>query len=72
MAFKIAKSTKEERLSSKGGLKAMIELARWFPGIDFGTNAEGYLRFSYANSVENIEEGLRRLGSYLEGCDPAP
>ena len=42
------------------------------PGIDFGTNAEGYLRFSYANSVENIEEGLRRLGSYLEGCDPAP
>ncbi|MCJ7640572.1 MAG: pyridoxal phosphate-dependent aminotransferase, partial [Desulfobacterales bacterium] len=27
------------------------------PGIDFGTNAEGYLRFSYANSLENIEEG---------------
>src|SRR4030066_2518296 len=24
------------------------------PGIDFGTNAEGYLRFSYANSLENI------------------
>jgi aspartate/methionine/tyrosine aminotransferase len=41
------------------------------PGIDFGTNAEGYLRFSYANSVENIEEGLRRLGGYLEGCEPA-
>lgn len=33
MAFKIAKSTKEEKLASKGGLKAMIELARWFPGI---------------------------------------
>lgn len=41
------------------------------PGIDFGTNAEGYLRFSYANSVENIGEGLRRLGKYLEGCEPA-
>ena len=41
------------------------------PGIDFGTNAEGYLRFSYANSVDNIEEGLRRLGTYLEGCDTA-
>jgi (5-formylfuran-3-yl)methyl phosphate transaminase len=35
------------------------------PGIDFGTNAEGYLRFSYANSIENIEEAMRRLGRYL-------
>jgi aspartate/methionine/tyrosine aminotransferase len=36
------------------------------PGIDFGTNAEGYLRFSYANSLENIEEGMARLKRYLE------
>lgn len=36
------------------------------PGIDFGPGAEGYLRFSYANSVENIEEALHRLGKYLE------
>ena len=36
------------------------------PGIDFGDNAEGYLRFSYANSVENITEGLRRLGGFLK------
>jgi len=36
------------------------------PGIDFGTGAEGYLRFSYANSLENIEEGMNRLGKYLE------
>jgi aspartate/methionine/tyrosine aminotransferase len=36
------------------------------PGIDFGTNAEGYLRFCYANSLENIEEGINRLGKYLE------
>jgi len=35
------------------------------PGIDFGTNAEGYLRFSYANSMENIEEGMKRLERYL-------
>jgi aspartate/methionine/tyrosine aminotransferase len=37
------------------------------PGIDFGPGAEGYLRFSYANSVENIEEGLARLEKYLAG-----
>jgi aspartate/methionine/tyrosine aminotransferase len=35
------------------------------PGIDFGQNGEGYLRFSYANSLENIEEGMERLEKYL-------
>ena len=35
------------------------------PGIDFGRNGEGYLRFSYANSLDNIHEGLRRLQQYL-------
>jgi aspartate/methionine/tyrosine aminotransferase len=36
------------------------------PGIDFGANGEGYLRFSYANSLENIKEGLDRLERYLK------
>ena len=36
------------------------------PGIDFGSNAEGYLRVSYANSLENIKEGTDRLEKYLE------
>jgi aspartate/methionine/tyrosine aminotransferase len=36
------------------------------PGIDFGSNAEGYLRFCYANSMENLEEGMNRLQQYLE------
>jgi aspartate/methionine/tyrosine aminotransferase len=36
------------------------------PGIDFGPNAEGYLRFSYANSLENIAEGMDRLERYLD------
>ncbi len=35
------------------------------PGIDFGDRAEGYLRFSYANSFENIREGMDRLEKYL-------
>jgi aspartate/methionine/tyrosine aminotransferase len=37
------------------------------PGIDFGSNAEGFVRFSYANSLENIEEGMRRIEEYLHG-----
>jgi aspartate/methionine/tyrosine aminotransferase len=36
------------------------------PGIDFGKNGEGYLRFSYANSIENISTGLDRLEKYLK------
>jgi aspartate/methionine/tyrosine aminotransferase len=36
------------------------------PGIDFGSGAEGYLRFSYANSLENITEGLRRIEEFLK------
>jgi aspartate/methionine/tyrosine aminotransferase len=44
-------------------LRAKVGVA---PGIDFGTNAEGYLRISYANSMENIEEGMNRLERYLE------
>jgi aspartate/methionine/tyrosine aminotransferase len=35
------------------------------PGVDFGRNAEGYIRFSYANSIENISEGMNRLERYL-------
>jgi aspartate/methionine/tyrosine aminotransferase len=35
------------------------------PGIDFGQGGEGYLRFSYANSLANIEEGMDRLARYL-------
>ena len=36
------------------------------PGIDFGKNGEGYLRFSYATSMENIVEGMDRLENYLK------
>src|SRR5436309_13163955 len=35
------------------------------PGAAFGANAEGYLRFSYASSLERIQEGLDRLRRFL-------
>lgn len=37
------------------------------PGVDFGSGGEGYLRFSYATSVEMIREGLERIRKYLNG-----
>jgi len=40
------------------------------PGIDFGPHGEGYLRFSYANSMENIAEGMNRLEAYINQYTP--
>lgn len=35
------------------------------PGVDFGSCAEGFLRLSYANSLENLKEGMNRMEAYL-------
>jgi aspartate/methionine/tyrosine aminotransferase len=42
------------------------------PGIDFGPGGEGYIRFSYTTSLENIKEGIRRLSHHLEERKPEP
>ena len=34
------------------------------PGSCFGSCGEGFIRFSYANSIENIEEAIRRLRTF--------
>ena len=43
--------------------KAHIGVA---PGIDFGQGAEGYIRFSYANSLENIQIAMERLEKFVK------
>jgi aspartate aminotransferase len=35
------------------------------PGSSFGEFGEGYLRLSYANSIENIKKGMERIKSVL-------
>ena len=35
-------------------------------GTAFGEFGEGHLRFSYANSMENIQEALKRIGGLLQ------
>jgi aspartate/methionine/tyrosine aminotransferase len=35
------------------------------PGIDFGQGAEGFLRFSYANSMENLDKAVDRLAVFF-------
>jgi len=34
-------------------------------GTSFGNSGEGFIRFSYANSIENIEEALFRIENIL-------
>ncbi len=34
-------------------------------GPDFGVHGEGYIRVSYANSAENIQRALERMGAFL-------
>ena len=36
-------------------------------GTAFGKFGEGYLRFSYANSIENIEKALERIAKVMKG-----
>ncbi len=40
------------------------------PGTGFGAEGEGYLRLSYANSQDNLREGLARIAAFLgkHGC----
>ena len=49
----------EERLLYDAGVACLS-------GTSFGALGEGYMRFSYANSVENIREGLRRVRECLQ------
>jgi aspartate/methionine/tyrosine aminotransferase len=38
-------------------------------GPDFGVHGEGYIRVSYANSEENIERAVGRMGAFLAGVN---
>ena len=40
-------------------------------GPDFGVHGEGYIRLSYANSPENIERALGRMGEFLKSAKAA-
>jgi aspartate/methionine/tyrosine aminotransferase len=34
-------------------------------GTSFGAHGEGYVRFSYANSIENIEAAIEKIRAVL-------
>jgi aspartate/methionine/tyrosine aminotransferase len=49
----------EHRLLAEAGVACLS-------GTAFGEHGDGFLRFSYANSVENIREALTRLAGFLQ------
>jgi len=50
--------TLQDRLLNEAGVATIA-------GTSFGTFGEGYLRFSYANSVDNIRTAMARIGACL-------
>ena len=36
------------------------------PGVSFGPGGEGHVRISYSSSLDQLDEGMRRLGRFLE------
>jgi len=68
-AFYILANAKRFTDDSYSFAMELLEKARVAvtPGIDFGNGGEGYIRFSYANHLDNLAEGMRRLEAYLAG-----
>jgi aspartate/methionine/tyrosine aminotransferase len=66
-AFYAFPNIKEHGKSSKEMANYILEEAgvALLPGSAFGAYGEGYLRLSYANSVENIRKALARMEAVL-------
>jgi len=57
----VSQSSKElaDYLLQTGGVAALA-------GVDFGAYGEGYLRFSYANSLDNLRKALERIADCVD------
>ena len=67
-AFYVFPNIKKTEWRSKKLADALLEDAgvAALSGTAFGDFGEGYLRFSVANSIENIEKALERVGSWAD------
>jgi aspartate/methionine/tyrosine aminotransferase len=67
-AFYVFPNITKTGWSSKKLADALLEDAgvAGLSGTAFGDYGEGYLRFSVANSIENIEKALERVGNWAD------
>jgi aspartate/methionine/tyrosine aminotransferase len=68
-AFYAFPNIEETGLDARSLQKRLLEEAgvATVAGTSFGHLGEGFIRFSYANSIENIERALDRIASLLAG-----
>ena len=66
-AFYIFAGVRPFKLSSQRFGERLLQEAHVAvaPGNDFGPGGEGFVRFSYANSLDNIREAVRRIEAFL-------
>ncbi len=67
-AFYAFPCIKKTGLSSNDFCVKLLEQQRvaCVPGDAFGPSGEGYIRCSYASSLENISEAVKRIGRFME------
>lgn len=67
-AFYVFVNIKETGMTSRELQDALLEGGvAALAGTSFGAEGEGYVRFSYANSIENIEKAMGRVRAVVEG-----
>lgn len=68
-AFYVFPSVKATGLSSDEFCRRLLEAEKLavIPGNAFGESGEGYIRISYAYSLDTIKEALKRMESFLNG-----
>lgn len=71
-AFYVFPNVEETGWSERDLARSLLDEAgvACLPGTAFGEHGRDHLRFSYANSVVNIERALDRLGAHLAAAQP--
>ncbi|GAB4320305.1 MAG: pyridoxal phosphate-dependent aminotransferase [Candidatus Zixiibacteriota bacterium] len=66
-AFYVFPNIKALGMTSKEAADRILQEANVaaLAGTSFGKNGEGYLRFSYANSIENIDRGIQQIKDWV-------
>jgi len=68
-AFYAFASIKNTGLSSMDFCQGLLKEQKTavVPGTAFGSSGEGYIRISYASSLDNLKEAINRIGRFLKG-----
>ena len=66
-AFYAFPSIKKTGMSSMDFSKRLLEKQKVavVPGTAFGSNCEGFIRISYASSMDNLKEAVTRIENFL-------